>query len=356
MADVEYYDGTKLLSMKDLDGNTPEIIICTTNRTGGKTTYFNRLVMNKFMKTGSKFALLYRLGYELDGVADAFFKDIHNLFFREYYMTSKKMMNGMYHELYISTDAEGTDAKHCGYAIALNNADAMKKKSALFSDIDRILFDEFQSENNKYCTDELTKFKSIHTTIARGQGEQVRFVPVYMLSNQVSIINPYYVELGISERLQQDTNFLKGHGFILENGFIETASRAQTDSAFNRAFNQRGDDKYLAYSSQNIYLNDSMSFIETPKGQSRYIATLRYKGRDYAIREYREQGYLYCDERADITFKNKISVTTDDHNINYIMLKSSDTFISTLRWYFDHGCFRFRNLQSKECVMKTLSY
>ena len=46
----KYYDGTKLLSMKDLDGNTPEIFMVTSNRTAGKTTYFNRLVFLVFCK------------------------------------------------------------------------------------------------------------------------------------------------------------------------------------------------------------------------------------------------------------------------------------------------------------------
>ena len=30
-----YYDGTKLLSLTDINGNRPEIYMCTTNRTGG---------------------------------------------------------------------------------------------------------------------------------------------------------------------------------------------------------------------------------------------------------------------------------------------------------------------------------
>jgi hypothetical protein len=49
-----YYDGTKLLSLKDLNGAEPEIYMCTTNRTGGKTAYFNRLVVNKFLKGQGK--------------------------------------------------------------------------------------------------------------------------------------------------------------------------------------------------------------------------------------------------------------------------------------------------------------
>ena len=47
---ANYYDGTKLLSLKDINGNVPEIYICTTNRTGGKTTYFGRLVVISFFK------------------------------------------------------------------------------------------------------------------------------------------------------------------------------------------------------------------------------------------------------------------------------------------------------------------
>lgn len=45
---MSYYDGTKLLSLKDINGNLPEIYICTSNRSAGKTTYFNRLCVNLF--------------------------------------------------------------------------------------------------------------------------------------------------------------------------------------------------------------------------------------------------------------------------------------------------------------------
>ena len=41
----QYYDGTKLLSMLDINGKRPEIYMTTTNRTGGKTTYFGRLLV-----------------------------------------------------------------------------------------------------------------------------------------------------------------------------------------------------------------------------------------------------------------------------------------------------------------------
>lgn len=351
---TEYYDGTKLLSLMDINGERPEIYICTTNRSGGKTTYFGRMCINRFKSKGEKFCLIYRYNYELDNVADKFFKDIGELFFPNQYMRSERKADGIFHELYLCyKDDKDIDGVHCGYAITLNSADQIKKYSHFFSDVSRCLFDEFQSETNHYCNNEIRKFISVHTSIARGQGKQVRYVPVYMLSNPVSIINPYYTELGISARLKSDTKFLRGNGFVLEQGFIDSASKAQKSSGFNKAFSGN---EYVAYSSESIYLNDSTAFIEKPSGRGRYLVTLKYKGKEYSVKEYAEKGIMYCDDSSDPTFKGKLSVTTDDHNINYVMLKRNDIFVSNMRWYFEHGCFRFKNLQSKEALMAAISY
>ena len=342
-----YYDGTKLLSMKDINGKTPEIFMTTSNRSAGKTTYYGRLAVNRFLKNGEKFALLYRFNYELDDCADKFFKDIGALFFRGMIMTSQSKAKGIYHELLL-------DGKKCGYAISINSADQIKKYSHLFSDVMMILFDEFQSETNHYCADEVNKFRSVHTSIARGQSEQVRYVPVYMISNPVSIINPYYVAMGISARLDDKTKFLKGNGFVLEQGFNESASQAQRESAFNSAF---ADDIYSSYLSEGVYLNDNLAFIEKPNSpKNRYIATIKYKNCEYAIREYTELGILYCDKNADSTYPMRVSVTTDDHNINWVMLKRNDMFVSNMRYLFERGAFRFKDLSCKEAIMSLISY
>lgn len=341
-----YYDGTKLLSLTDINGNRPEIYMCTTNRTGGKTTYFGRLVVNRFLDKREKFGLLYRYNYELDDCAEKFFKDIGELFFNGYTMTSKKRAKGIYHELYLNGEP-------CGYAVSINSADQVKKNSHFFSDVKRLIFDEFQSESNTYCPNEIKKFISVHTSMARGQGEQNRYLPVYMLSNPVSIINPYYVELGISSRLTDETRFLRGDGFVLEQGFVESAADAQKSSGFNKAFARNS---YIAYSSESVYLNDNKAFVDRPQGVGRYMATLKYNGQTYGIREFAEAGVIYCDDRADETFPLKITVTTDDHELNYVMLKRNDLFLFNLRYYFERGCFRFKDLRCKEAVLKSLSY
>lgn len=342
---LKYYDGSKLLSMQDINGNKPELYFVTTNRTGGKTTFFRRYLTKRFLNYGEKFMLIYRYRNEIDNVGNEFFKDIQGLFFPNNNMTSKSMCNGVYHELFL-------DEKSCGYAVALNSADTIKKLSHFFSDVDRMLMDEFQAENGRYCTKEIEKFVSIHTSVARGRNKQSRYVPVYLLGNPVTLLNPYYTALGISHRLRNDTKFLRGEGWVVEQGYNAGASKAQSESAFNRAF---AHEKIMQYQSQGIYLQDSKSFIEQPTGKNKYVCTIRYNRKNFSIREFSLNGYMYCDDKADLTYPLKISVTTEDFNINYVMLKQNDWIIKTLRSMFDNGLFRFKNLECKEAIMEFLA-
>lgn len=350
-----YYNGQKLLTMKDIDGLRPEYFIVDGNRASGKTTFFNKYLVSNFLKKGEKFALLYRFNYELDNCSNKFFKDIQALFFSNYEMSDKSQSKGMYHELFIRkiNNENEIEWTSCGYAIALNNADSIKKMSHLFSDTCVILFDEFQSETGHYCSKELTKFQSIHASLARGHGEMSKYLPVIMLSNSVSSINPYYSAFGISERLNKNTKFLRGTGFVLERNFNQDASNAIKKSAFSRAFKNSD---YTEYASSNTFLNDSPTFIEKMNGNGHYCFTLKSEGREYGVIEYTEKGIIYVNDKPDKSNKNKIAVDINDHDINYILLNRYDEYISKLKFYFERGCFRFKNQSCKNALMRLLAY
>lgn len=341
-----YYDGTKILNKKDINGDQPEIYMITSNRTAGKTTFFNRLAINRFKKTGGKFALLYRYNYELDDVAIKFFKDINGLFFPDDIMSEKKIAKGKINTLFLNK-------KHCGYAISLNDADAIKKYSHYLTDVNMIIFDEFQSETNNYCDHEIEKFISIHTSIARGKNKMVRYVPVYMISNPVSLLNPYFAKFEIASRLKTETKFLRGEGWVLEQNLNTSAQQANLSSAFNRAFSS---DKYIAYSTQGIYLRNDNTFIEKMHGKNEYICTFKVNGCNFALREYLENGIIYVSDVIDASHPVKISVTTEDHEINYFLKARYITLITKLRYIFECGSFRFKNLKCKNALLKFISY
>lgn len=341
-----YYDGTKLLSMKDIDGNQPEIYMVTTNRTGGKTTWFSRKLVNGFLKKGIKFGLLYRFVDEMEDISEKFFKDIGSLFFPEMEMTDKPMGNGKFRRLMLND-------QHCGYALPLNAAEAIKKNSHLFSDIGCLFMDEFQSETYHYVPREIDKFQSVHKSIARGQGKQHRYVPVYMCSNPVTLLNPYYTAMGISDRLRTDTKFLRGPGYVLEQGYNESAAKAQADSGFSKAF---AGTAYNNYASEGSYLDDNLTFIEKPSGRGRYEMTIVYQGEFYSVVSYDQLGIVYVSDSYNENYPFRISLTTEDHRINYVMLQNQNPIISKLRKLFEYGCFRFKNLKCKAMTIAMLSY
>ena len=348
---MKYYDGTKLLNLKDVHGNVPEIFMCTSNRSAGKTTWFMKKLINDFINDGKKFVILYRFNYELGQCSDKIFTVVHSLFFKEYEMKDEIDKDGVYSNLFIKK-INDEEWKHCGFAMALNKADPIKKMSSLFSEASCCLFDEFQSETGKYCTNELTKFHSLHASLARGEGKQVKYFPVYMLSNEVSIINPYYSALGIDNRLMENTKFLKGDGWVLEKNYNESAAKQNQESAFNRAFASSHYSNYLNGS----FLNDSSNFIEQPSGYNKYLFTLVYRNVEYGVREYTTQGFLYVSKKADATYPTKIAVDLESHQINYVLLTHYDSAIRKLKWMFDHGSFRFQNIQCRNALMALLHY
>ena len=340
---TQYYDGTKLLSLLDLNKNVPEIFICIGNRSAGKTTYYNRYLVNRFKKYGEKFMLLYRYKLELTDISSKFFNEINRLFFPSDEMTEKSRQSGTYVELYLNH-------KLCGYAVAINCSEKYKKFSHLFADVSRILFDEFQSENNDYCPNEVNKFHSIHTTVARGGGKQVRYVPVIMLSNAVTVLNPYFVALNVASRINADTKYIRGNGFVLEQTINENAKAGQLESAFNKAFS---DNDILKSITDNQYVYDTDNFIEQPEGVSKYLATFLLHGKSFSIREY-PSGIIYVSASADTTFPLKIALTNDDHTEGTVLADKQNFMIANLRYLYKTGQVRFQNQQAKEMFFKLL--
>lgn len=348
---MSYYDGSKLLSLKDVNKKTPEIFISTSNRSAGKTTYFGKKLVQDFIKDGKKFVLLYRYAYETTDVANKFFSDIQGLFFPGYTMSQKTMEKDTFAALFLSKG--GGEPVNCGYVVAINKADGIKKCSHLLSDAGVMLFDEFQTESGQYAPNELQKFQSIHTSLARGNGKQVKYLPVIMISNYVSLLNPYYTSLHISERLQQNTNFLRGDGWVLEQGYNDSASKAQKESAFNRAFNGS---RYVQFSSERFYLNDNNTFVGKMEGKSQYLFSLHYEDKWYGFRYFPSKGIVYVNKSPDLSARKKYACTVDDMTEDTTLAGRTDLVITQLRMYFEKSAFRFQSLDCKAAVFTMLSY
>lgn len=346
LSDKMFYNGAKLLSMRDLNNEIPEIYIVDSNRSAGKTTWFNHKLVEDFLNAGKKFCLLYRYKYELDDCADKFFNDIQNIFYPDSEFESKKCAQGTYHTLFLN-------GSHCGYALALNSADNIKRMSHMFSDTDQIVFDEFQPETGKYCSNEISKFISIHASLARGNGQQVKYLPIYLIGNCVTILNPYYSRFGITTRLKKDTKFLRGNGWVMEHHFNESASQLNQESSFNKAF---ADSSYMKMLQSKVYMNDDTHFIEKPDDRLLYLCTVKMDNINFSINRCVNDDCLYVSPKIDQKYPVKFSGSIDTHSENYKLLTNQNPLIKSFRSYFNAGKVFFKNQEVKSGFINLIAY
>lgn len=341
-ADNSFYNGTKLLSLKDLDGCAPELYLCCTNRTAGKTVFFNSLGVNKFQKHGQKLVCLCRFQHELNDYCDTFFQPIAFKYGNNY--DSQKRKNGLYYELYL-------DGKNIGYVLALNSADKVKKVSGCFYDADLMLFDEFLSETDDYCANEIQKFQSVHASLARGGGSRSRYLPCIMYANLVNPINPYFNALNIVERLDDVSRYIRGSGWVLEIGNDENASCEQAQSAFNKAFSNT---KYTKSLTGKTWSNIDERFIE-PLGaeNKRVICTLYHNGKHFGVYEC-DGGLLYVG-KISCACGSLFAVDNDDHTVGTALLKYRSGLCELFKKYFYGGFVRFADVESKYTFIKAIS-
>ena len=309
---------------------------------------FKRRLVDTFLKAKTdvnQFYLIYRYKTDMQSLSESFFTDIRRLFYQGHEMTEKKLFDGAVVMLLL-------DDKPCGYCLPLSLSAKIKRMSSIFVTVAHGLFDEYQDENNAYLPNEIDKLMSIHTSIARGDGKQSRRVPLYMASNTVSMLNPYYQALGINKMLKRDTKILRGDGWVYERTYNENAAQAFTGSAFNRAF---ATSKYFGHAAENVYLNDNDALIERPNGANEYMLSIRYNNAWYSVRKY--NACVYVSEGADGTYPRRVCFNyTDVIDDRAVMVNSSNYIILTLRTYFHRGLMRFENLQCKNMMFDMLSF
>lgn len=338
---VDYYTYTSLLSQKDIEGETPEVYLVCTNRTGGKTTSALRLLVKNWLNKRRKFMVIYRYKNELADLGNTLFNDVKNLFFEKHTFDSTSPSNKKrYSELIIDDDV-------AGYAVALNDAYKLKKFSHVFNSVMDMYMDEFQSEDGRYLPDEVERLFSLHTSVARGNGKQSRYVRLIMSSNAISVLNPYYDALGVYKS-KPGKEFTRGVGWVLQTTLVESASQAQSQSRFNKAFSGCIANKM---NTTIEYINDSDKMICKCPATARYRCTLYCDGTPFGVKE--DGGLIYVTESCDPTYPLCISKETIAVDVGR---GRNEITRKMYRTKLDSCLFRFETQKCKSATLHCLSY
>lgn len=341
----EYYNPNIVMEKEDLDGNKPSIILVSGNRSAGKTTGFLVKQLEFFREEGKQAILIYRYSYELSAAHEIYSDCL------SYYpelgteMTSKSKAKGLFYILYL-------DGEQFGFALALSNVDALKKYSPIFSKTFLCIFDEFQTESGDYLKNEVQKLMSLLVTVSRGGGKQSRQMKLVLLSNNVTLMNPYYIAFGIYKRYVPEAKFIRGKGYIAEFNHNESASKAIEENPLFTAFKNTD---YVDYSKSGTYLSDDSAFIQKPKGRYKNMFTIQYDSDYFGVYECLTDGYIFVSSKYDPNCNTVLSFKASDHDQNTIMLSHYSYIWKTIRDAYQMGALRFSDLKAKSIIYEILA-
>ena len=344
---VEYYNPIRLFTEKDVDGEYSGVAMTCSNRSAGKTSAFVAASCILLKEYGIQTAWFYRSIGELNSVT-AMYSNMLSI-----YPLLGTEVKGK------SVDKNGNiyrytlDGEPFGFSFALNgNMDVVKKMSNEFANVYFFFFDEFALEKGNYVKNECEKMQSLLITIARGGKSQSRWFKMIMASNNISLLNPYFVFFGIHKRYQKECKMMHGSGFVCEFTHNESASSAIQENQSLKAFRKGHYLQSMSVGDQ--MLIDDAVFVQKPTGRSRYLFTIEHSGRSYGVYEYYEEGYIY------ITHKHNPSCTfvavfrDGDHTQNTVMLNHYDYLFSGLVDAYRGAYLRFDDLDSKNMALELL--
>lgn len=313
-----YYSNTKILSYNKLFN------FIVGNRGGGKSFNAKEWAIRGFLKSGKQFIYLRRYKTELEHIGN--------------YWADVKFKYPD-HDLQVKGKNFLIDGKIAGYAIALSTS--QKEKSTSYPDVDKIIFDEFIIDQNvyHYIRNEVQLFLDFYETVARTRDVRVEFI-----SNAITINNPYFIYFKIFPK--RGSKFTTGNEWVIEmykkNEFVEYKKNTRFGQLISNT-------EYGSYNIDNEFLRDNNQFIEPMTGKCRYWCTINYLGVDYGIWFGLESGYVYVNNKVDKCNSTRFCFTTNDHQPNYIFLKSikSTSIISNIRQAYDISYVRFDSIKTK---------
>lgn len=345
-----YYNGEKLLSQMDVNGEKPGIFLSNSNRSAGKTSFFQIYVLDKHVRKKSQFVLLCRQKNELEGI-ELPFEDVLHKYFDGKLLSAKWYVTRLVMGLWL-------DGVLCGYAISLKDANKLKKYSSIFSRVETVIMDELQPETGAYLRDEIELFTSIVQSISRGGGKQSRYLEWCLLGNNISVMNPYFLNLGIYKYIDDKMNlkegedfYIRGEGWVCEFSFNASAKGEMEKNPAIKAFSSKN--SILGLTAD--FMIQSSGFIEKKiSGKMDYLYTLKYKGEHMGVRRVRSTNLVYVTHSHDPSYKHVVAISDSDHDDCTVMLRHNTFYIQTLRDAYTVGKIRFSDHKVKNAIVELL--
>lgn len=217
-----------------------------------------------------------------------------------------------------------------GYFIALSRYETYKSSS--FADVDTIVFDEFITAE-RYLPNEVFKFADLCETILRHRDGKI-----FMLSNSLSVVNPYFESMGVRSLNQA---FTKSKDWVIHYDSDEDFAQQKRKTVVGRVF---GDTEWASYAYDNKFALDNTTNVGEIKCSKETLYNLMLNGNRIGC--YYANGLLYFGTPfIGKTYTPYVDDCKD--NVDVILVKPRDRHIFTIYEKYVKGLCYFENLSIK---------
>lgn len=298
---ISFYNPQKILSYNAM------LNMVLGARAIGKTFGFKDYCIKNCIGTGKKFIYLRRYKTEVNGAKmRSFFTDIN------YKYDNKLTVKG---------NAFYYDNECIGYAVPLSTYVSLK--GVVWNDVYYCIFDEFliQEGSYRYLQNEFTTFCEFLATLSRFDSNgNMRKIKIFMLSNAISFVNPYFANYHIDLPLNFKGIYRVNEQCVLEVNDNKAFTESMKETDLFKALAGTG---YTDYAYSNNTLLDSDDFISKKPPNARYYATLLNDGNKYSIWiNYDSDGVkFYLCEGNDDNYPVKLYIDRLDNVESYNRIK-----------------------------------
>lgn len=338
LVNPDYYNGKNLLKYA-MRENYSMVLLSTTTRSVGKTSYFN-LYSYFLNRDFNKNAM-----YIVRNVAELasyhlVFEDILQFYFG---FDAPELKTKILVKDALAAIID--DDRIFAYVACLKKADALKKYSSIFRDTEIIILEEYQTlRKHDLIKNEPELLKTFIRTVGRGNGKQVRDILTVLLGNTYTLLNPYLIYFGLSKLYTGKDGFVTNGKVTGEFSLHNAASEKAKESAVVDIFDSGDNDIGASF----LYSSDA--FIKKVPGKSKYVMTIIYGKELIGVRSGIVDTGYYCVSGIDPNCTNVMALTAQDMRENRRMLSRYTFSWKLLRTSFEEGKLYFQNLKIKELM------
>lgn len=333
------------INSTDITGKKAGTVIITTNRSGGKTTSMLNAAIDYYIDTERCVLMIFRNKSDIKDV-DRMFSDVLTRRNDVREITVNHICENLVSEILM-------DGEVFSYAVCLKDTDRLKKYSSIFYKVDYAILDEYQSEEGNYLPKEVYNIVSLIMTISRGGGFAARSIQLFLLGNNYSLLNPYLVEFGITNRYRKGMKRIKGIGFCAYFVQIDIAKEQMEQNLALDAFRETKAYKYATES--DFWLADNDNLIGKPKGKTYYLCTLKLDSKEFGLWDCINEGYICLTNRTIDNYRHIYCLSGDGSGNGVRLMKRSSSIWKIIQSSYDEGMIRFENLECKSVMLQFLS-